>query len=594
MAFGSALAGLLSPFFQKIFVDRLIGSAWGEHSLSSMSEKLAWLNQVHPLVLIGIAFVCTLLAQGFSLLTNFAGLREGLFLQKILSEDLYEKTLSMRSDAMGATTVGEVVSIYAVDVPGSTAIVDQAIPMGANIVFPLIFAPLAILWICGIPMTATLIVMGVTICLNVVLATRQSRFFFRFKILAAERTGIVNEWVQSIRLLRILGWMEAFESKIFQKREEETLNRVAMVTNGQLMNSFGSSITYLINLSGVAALVFFRKEPVSAGELFALLWIFGVFLTRPFRQIPWIFTFTLDSLTSLRRLEAFFARRSDAGTFDLSGAGEDAPPLETGPLPIEVLGLTLDIGGHRKLDGIDFDIKAGEFVAIVGEVGSGKSLLILSLMGETAAQFTKFRIGSIDVTDVIDASGIARVDLNSRRRFFTFVPQEGFVMSASLRDNVAFRYQASPAFDEGITHSLAVSQFSIVNEQVRDGLDTEIGERGVNLSGGQRQRVSLARAHFLARPIVLLDDCLSAVDVDTERKLIHDLIDGEWKGKTRLLVTHRLSVLSRVDRVLFMENGKIVETGTFNELFQRSERVRDYVASVQKASAIEKEEVVLG
>ena len=522
------------------------------------------------------------------MLTNFTGLREGLLLQKILSEDLYEKTLSMRSDAMGATTVGEVVSIYAVDVPGSTAIVDQAIPMGASIIFPLIFAPLAIRWICGIPMTATIIVMMLTIGLNIILATRQSRFFFRFKRLAAERTGIVNEWVQSIRLLRILGWMQAFEDKIFQKRKEETLNRVAMVTNGQLMNSFGSSITYLINISGVAALVFFRKEPVSAGELFALLWIFGVFLTRPFRQIPWIFTFILDSLTSLRRLEAFFVRRSDAGDFDFDDVSEDVTPLETGALPIEVRGLTLDIEGHRKLDQIDFDIKAGEFVAIVGEVGSGKSLLILSLMGETAARFQRFKIGTVDTSDT------AKVDLNTRRRFFAFVPQEGFVMSASLRDNVAFRYQASPLFDQGITHSLAVSQFRLENEHVRDGLDTEIGERGVNLSGGQRQRVSLARAHFLARPIILLDDCLSAVDVDTERKLIHDLIDGEWKGKTRILVTHRLSVLSRVDKVLFIEKGRIVETGTFKELFERSARVREYVASVQKAAAVEKEEAQLG
>jgi len=107
----------------------------------------------------------------------------------------------------------------------------------------------------------------------------------------------------------------------------------------------------------------------------------------------------------------------------------------------------------------------------------------------------------------------------------------------------------------------------------------------VNLSGGQRQRVALARAHFLRRPILLLDDCLSAVDVDTERKLISELIDGAWKDRTRLLITHRLSVLEKVDRVLFVEDGQIVATGKFEDLLRTSAKMRDFVASVRRGDA---------
>jgi ATP-binding cassette subfamily B multidrug efflux pump len=110
-----------------------------------------------------------------------------------------------------------------------------------------------------------------------------------------------------------------------------------------------------------------------------------------------------------------------------------------------------------------------------------------------------------------------------------------------------------------------------------------IGERGVNLSGGQKQRVALARAHYLGRPIILMDDCLSAVDVDTERKIIDELIAGEWQGQTRILVTHRLSILERVDRVLFFENGRIVEEGRFNEILHRSARVQEFAASQRRA-----------
>jgi ABC-type multidrug transport system fused ATPase/permease subunit len=416
--------------------------------------------------------------------------------------------------------------------------------------------------------------MAAVVSLLIGLALRQSRFFYRFKQLAAERTGLVNEWIQNMRLLRILGWVENFEAKIFSKRIEETKNRVSMVTNGQLMGAFGSSISFVINLIGISSLVFLREKPVTPGELFALLWIFGVFLARPFRQIPWIFTFSFDSLTSLRRLERFFARPSDEENDDVFTAAVEEPMATVGAQGLQARGLNLVIGGKRLLSDLSFDVKPGEFVAVVGEVGSGKSLLILSLMGETGATFERLTIGGDDVLTM---------SANQRRHRFAFVPQEGFVMSASLRENIMFRYDATSAHDNEIEKSLAVAQFRLREEHLPDGLETEIGERGVNLSGGQRQRVSLARARFFDRPVILLDDCLSAVDVDTESQLIRELIDGEWKQRTRVLVTHRLSVLARVDRVFFMEDGRIVDSGLFSELLARNEKVRAFAASVERA-----------
>jgi ATP-binding cassette, subfamily B, multidrug efflux pump len=566
----SAVMGLLSPFFQKVFVDRLIGQEMITHSW----KGFAWMDVWHPMLLVILAFFATLFAQALGLLANYVAVREGIHYQADLSEELYKKTLSVRSDAMGSTTVGEVVSIYATDVQGASAMIDQVIPMAAGIFFPMLFAPLAIFWITGIPLSATLTVMAVMVTLNVIMASRQSRFFHRFKVLAAERTGLVNEWVQNIRLLRILGWVENYEAKIFAKREEETKNRLGMVTNGQLMNSFGSSITYVINLTGVAALIFMRQQGVTAGELFALLWIFGVFLTRPFRQTPWIFTFALDSMSSMKRVDAFLRKPSSAGGFpkeSASDSGAQAP--KPAALPVEIRDLRLAFGENERIKGVDFEIEAGEFVAIVGEVGAGKSLLVHSLMGETGASFGRFHIGDVDALEL---------DLNERRKHFAFVSQEGFVMSASLRENVAFQYLPSGDVDGRVDRALKLAQFDLNTEHVDDGLDTQIGERGVNLSGGQKQRVSLARAGFFDRPIVLLDDCLSAVDVDTENKLLEDLIDGAWKDKTRILVTHRLTVLSLVDRIFFMEDGKIVESGTFDDLVLRSARVRDYVASVKR------------
>lgn len=573
VAFLSALAGLASPLFQKLFIDRLLGARSFVHTWSAVS----WTQHAHPVALIGVAFVFTLLAQSFSLLSTYIAVNEGLILQRRFSDRLYRKMLSIRTDSLGSTAIGEVVSIYATDIPGGTALIDQVAPMLASIVFPLAFAPLAIKVICGISLTATVSVMLVIVCVNVILSTRQSRFFYRFKQLAAERTGIVNEWIQNIRLLRILGWIQSFEEKIFAKRIEETANRIAMVTNGQFMNAFGSSINFVINLVGVASLVYLRNEPVTPGELFALLWIFGVFLQRPFRQIPWLFTFSLDSLSSLRRVERFMNRPSDPITV---GHAEIADRDDAGALALEVRGLSLSAGGRKLLNEIDLDVRAGEFVGIVGEVGSGKSILALSLAGETGATFESFEMTTRDGRRL----NALTMPLDERRRRFAYVGQDGFVMSASLRENIMFRY-GGEGEDREVLNALALAQFRIDGEHLRSGLDTEIGERGVNLSGGQRQRVALARAHFLRRPILLLDDCLSAVDVDTERKLISELIDGAWKDRTRLLITHRLSVLEKVDRVLFIEDGRIVATGPFEDLLRTSPKVRDFVASVRRGEA---------
>ncbi|MEK7358056.1 MAG: ABC transporter ATP-binding protein [Bdellovibrionota bacterium] len=568
LAFASAVAGLSSPFFQKIFLDRMLGTEAISHGWSGFG----WLETVSPLAVMGFAFVSNLFASALSLTAGYCSMIEGLVLQNRWSERLYRKMISIRIDAMGSTTVGEVVSIYAVDVPGSTALVDQALPMGAGIVFPMVFAPIAIQYLCGIPLTASLFVIAVIVTLNVVLSKRQALFFRLFKQLAAERTGIVNEWIQNIRLLRILGWTEKFEQKIFRKRQEETRNRVKMVTNGQLMGTFGSSISFVINVIGVATLIYARGQGVTPGELFAMLWIFGVFLSRPFRQIPWIFTFSMDSLTSMKRVAKFLDRPSDPD--EISEPASEVSPHATS---LEVRGLELSIGGNRLLEDVSFTVAPGEFVGIVGEVGSGKSLLLLSLVGETGATFESLKIGGVDV------SGWS---LDERRRRFALVSQDGFVMSASLRDNICFRYDSSAERDEKVSRALELAQFRLSGEHLSDGLETEIGERGVNLSGGQKQRVALARAHALERSILLLDDCLSAVDVDTERLLIEKLIGGAWKDRTRVLVTHRLSVLEKVDRIFFVREGRIAEAGSFLEVYARSQELRDFVASVKRAEAV--------
>lgn len=558
--------GLLGPFLQKEFIDRLTATP------SRFEYFLSW----PPLWFVLAAFFAVLISQMLSQLTNYLGSREAILMQRVLSEKLYQQTLHLRVETMSRRPIGEIVSLYATDVPGATVFLDQTLPAGASTVFPLILAPFAIAVIFDTPLWPTLGLMAVIIALNSVMAFRQSIFFYRFKQLAAERVGLVNEWIQNIRTIRILGWISYFEKAIFVKREVETHNRVQMVTNGQVMNAISSSITFVLNVTTLLSLIYLSGHQPTGGELLALLWIVGVFLTRPFRQMPWFFTFAFDSWTSLRRLEDFLNLRNAETE---SAAGKVSPP-EQENIALEVRALNLEINGRRILKDIDLAIQEGEFVAVVGEVGAGKSMLLLSLLGETGASFAKYRIGSLDATGAT---------ADEIRGHFAYVPQEGFIMSASLRENVAFLYDIDPDRDPAIEESLRLAQFDLNTERVEKGLDTEIGERGVNLSGGQRQRVSLARVHFYDAEIMLLDDCLSAVDVDTEQKLFEQLLLGAWNTRTRILVTHRLSALHRVDRILFLEDGKLIDQGKYEELLARSEKFRDYTTTVARDREQERE-----
>lgn len=566
----AAVFGLMGPFFQKEFIDQLTG----------VQTKLHVFDVGKPLWFIVGAFICVLVSQAFSQLTNYLSAKESLFMQRVFAERLYEKTLNLRVDTMSHRPVGEIVSLYATDVQGATVFLDQTLPAGASTLFPLLLAPFAISMLFDIPLWPTVILMlGIT-ALNTFMGLRQSKFFFRFKTLAAERIGLVNEWVQNIRTIRILGWIHHFEKHIFTKREVETQNRVKMVTNGQVMNAISSSITFILNVVALGTLVFYSKQKLTGGELLALLWIVGIFLTRPFRQMPWFFTFAFDSWTSLKRLEDFFAIKNNQ-TDDLSEKSELSETRQRDEdYALQVRGLSLRIGARHILKDINLDVRHGEFIAVVGEVGSGKSMLLLSLLKETGAQFDFYHIGDKNALDL---------PADEVRGQFAYVPQEGFIMSASLRENVAFLYDIDPDRDPMVEESLKLAQFDLSTERVEKGLNTEIGERGVNLSGGQRQRVSLARVHFHQAPILLLDDCLSAVDVDTEQKLFDQLLLGAWDNRTRVLVTHRLSALHKVDRIFFMEEGRIIDQGTFEELLARNKKFREYTTTVAKEATAAKE-----
>ena len=202
---------------------------------------------------------------------------------------------------------------------------------------------------------------------------------------------------------------------------------------------------------------------------------------------------------------------------------------------------------------MSFTLAPGQKLGIAGKTGSGKSTLVLLLTKLLEAQEGQL---------FIDGRDIRTVPAASLRRAIGYVPQDGFLFNTTIEDNIAFFTGAS---HEAVEAAAAQAGLSTDLSAMPHGLQTICGEHGNHLSGGQRQRVSLARAFVRNPAILLLDDTLSAVDTRTEARILENL-HGELAGRTAIIISHRLSALAEADEILFMENGRVAERGTHEQL----------------------------
>jgi ABC-type multidrug transport system fused ATPase/permease subunit len=567
LGFLVAVIGILSPILQKIFIDQLTGNTLYTNSLPTW----AWLLLSGLSLLLSLACYQTLV---------YLSTVEAVKTQHALAEKLYQKLLSLRPLDYQKRTTGEFISVYATDIPSSTILVEQSLPQGLNILFPMILAPLVLIRYFEVPGNKLIPALILFVILNLSLAYRQSLFFYKFKYLAAKRIGVVNEWIQNIRSLRVMNWIPIFEDKIYQAREIETRNRIRMLNNGQTMNAVSSSMTFALTTYILWLMLKHYDQSLSPGNLLAVFWIVSVFLTRTFRQLPWFFTFLFDAWTSIKRLsEAFSLGNEPEHNLITQTDSKEKTVLKTSGNLI-VKGLNLLVQGHPILINVNFEIQAGEFVGLVGPVGSGKSLLLLSLLGETDATFEAYQFGDLD---------LLKLPRSEWKRFFSYIPQDGFLMSATVRDNLHLEYFASSENDPFVLDCLPKVQFDILSEGLTQGLNTEVGERGVNLSGGQKQRLSLARSLLISASIHLFDDCLSAVDVNTEKYLVEELFNKDFATHIRVLVTTRFQVLKNVNRILFLKNGNLVSFGSYSELEKKSEEFHSFIHQTQSTKDQSKE-----
>ena len=291
---------------------------------------------------------------------------------------------------------------------------------------------------------------------------------------------------------------------------------------------------------------------ISVGTLVAFL-AYLAQLTWPAMAMGFTINIWQRGLASLQRMGKVFDARVEI---------EDAPDAvpwtdRCGHLLLSDVRFSYPTASHRALDGISLELKPGSWTAVVGETGSGKSTLVRLL----SRQYDDYE-GTIEI-DGIDLRRIRLCDLHAG---LGYAPQDGFLFSDTLRENILFAHPESG--DDEVERLARISRLERDREAFPEGWETLVGERGVTLSGGQKQRVSIARALAGDPTLLLLDDVFSSVDNETEAELLAQLRQA-WTGRTVLLVTHRLLGVRQADQILVLDKGRIIESGSHEELLRR-------------------------
>ncbi len=306
----------------------------------------------------------------------------------------------------------------------------------------------------------------------------------------------------------------------------------------------GTSNLLVIYMGGMQ---YINGEIESIGTIAEFI-IYVNMLTWPVATVGWVTSIVQQAEASQKRINEFLKITPEI----INTTSE--PTKITGDIVFKHVSFTYDDTNIEALKGISFDIKSGETLAILGKTGSGKST-ILDLIG----RLYDINAGSI----IINNTEIDKHNLTNLRDSIGYVPQDAFLFSDSIKNNIKFGKE--DATDDDV---IRASKNALVHKNItkfKNGYDTVLGERGITLSGGQKQRVSIARAIIKSPKIFLFDDCLSAVDTETEEKILKNL-DTISKGKTTIIVSHRVSSAKNADKIIVLEDGQIVQEGTHETL----------------------------
>lgn len=339
-----------------------------------------------------------------------------------------------------------------------------------------------------------------------------------------------------------------------------TMRLLAMQVPGQLLFSLASQLALILLAGATTALTV--NGTVSVPEAIALIVVIARYL-EPFTTISELAPALESTRATLGRIRAVLtAPVMNAGT----ATRPDRVPC------IEFDDVTFGYGGPPVLDGVSFSLRPGTTTAVVGPSGSGKSTIVALIAG--LHEPTRGRV-------LIDGVDAATLDAETRRAASSVVFQHPYLFGGTIRENV---FAGDPsAADERFARAVALARVDELTARLPDGAETVVGEAGSTLSGGERQRVSIARALLKGAPILLVDEATSALDNENEAAVV-DALTADPQSRTQVIVAHRLASIRHADRVLFLDNGRIVEDGTVDELLSAGGRFDEFWRQQREAA----------
>ncbi|MGJ1387251.1 ABC transporter ATP-binding protein [Sphingobacterium spiritivorum] len=363
----------------------------------------------------------------------------------------------------------------------------------------------------------------------------------------SQLSSFVQETFSGIRVIKTYN-REQDKMKSFAK--ESNVYRDTSLSLVRIQAIFFPLIVFLIGLSTIITVYIggleVNKGTITAGNIAEFI-IYVNQLTFPAMSLAWVTSLVQRAAASQKRINEFLKTESviKQGTTEKTLAGD---------ITVKNISFTFPETGIKAIDNISFTLSAGKTLAIIGKTGSGKSTLANLLM----------RMFDTDAgTITYDGTDIRAFNFENLRSQIGYVPQEVFLFSDTIANNIAFGLDTFTTDQvEQAAKDAAVYDNIIAFEE---GFETSIGERGITLSGGQKQRVSIARALVKEPKILIFDDCLSAVDTKTEEQILNNL-SRIMKGKSSIFIAHRVSTIKNADHILVLDQGRIVEQGSHQEL----------------------------
>jgi ATP-binding cassette subfamily B protein len=500
---------------------------------------------------VGVLAAAALLRAGLLFWSRFMILAASRRVEFDLRNDLYAHLESLSARWFDTNATGEITSRAINDIEGVRTMIGIGV-MGIVSTGLLFLTSLAAMIVVS-PALAALFVIPL-LGISAVMAWTGSRMHDQ-STAVQEQLGVLSSRAQeNFSGSRVVRAFVQEENEIRRYRGECAEYRTRNLRLARWRSGSWAAILVLAETGMLVTLLVAGKAIIGGTMTLGVLTTFAGFqfqLLWPMIAIGWVISIAQRGIVCIGRIGEIFDARPDS---------DDARAVATGgPIEgrIEARGLTFAYAPDRPpaLRDVSFSIRPGQKVAVVGRTGAGKSSLVQLLLRH-------YRLS--DGMLLVDGRDVNTIPLAELRGAIGTVPQDLFLFSDRLRANIAFGGRNGVP-DDAIDRATEISRLAADLDQFPDRLDQVIGERGVTLSGGQRQRTALARAVVREPRILLLDDALSAVDSHTERE-IQDRLREFMKGRTTIVITHRLSAVTDADLILVLEEGRLVEQGRHAEL----------------------------